>query len=154
MLEAAAMKRAASFVEQAETKHKPWPHRMFAYLKGDHIELEDEDEPEAKEKTRRNGVLQKLRPDMIRRMDDAPKLVNPSGWVSENRPPSVKGMEITNIHLSPKPSPSPVESRSSSEGDVAAPTSTPPPLGLESNKSIPSRRSSSMGNTGYVHYYQ
>ncbi|KAF9268582.1 TrkH-domain-containing protein [Marasmius fiardii PR-910] len=30
-----------------------------------------------------NGMAHRLRPDMIRRMDDAPKLVNPSGWISE-----------------------------------------------------------------------
>lgn len=28
----------------------------------------------------------RLRTDMIRRMDDAPKLINPSGWISEGRP--------------------------------------------------------------------
>ena len=28
----------------------------------------------------------KLRTDMIRRMDEAPKLVNPSGWISEREP--------------------------------------------------------------------
>ena len=27
----------------------------------------------------------RLRPDMIRRVDDAPKLVNPSGWISEGQ---------------------------------------------------------------------
>lgn len=154
MLEAAAMRKAASLVEQAKTKRKPWPHRMFAYIKGDHIELEDEDNPEAKDKKRRNGVLQKLRPDMIRRMDDAPKLVNPSGWVSENRPPSVKGIEISNIHVSPKPSPSPVESHTSSEEDAAAPKSAPTATELTSNKSTPTRRSSSVENPGYVWYSQ
>ncbi|KAI0042575.1 hypothetical protein FA95DRAFT_1564224 [Auriscalpium vulgare] len=32
----------------------------------------------------------KLRPDMIRRMNDAPMLVNPSGWISEGRPDPLK----------------------------------------------------------------
>lgn len=32
---------------------------------------------------RRQSLIKKLRTDMIRRMDDAPKLVNPSGWISE-----------------------------------------------------------------------
>ncbi|KAI0079232.1 hypothetical protein K474DRAFT_1659278 [Panus rudis PR-1116 ss-1] len=30
----------------------------------------------------------RVRPDMIRRMDDAPKLVNPSGWISEGHQPT------------------------------------------------------------------
>lgn len=34
-------------------------------------------------KEQKKGIIQKLRPDMIRRMDDAPKLVNPSGWISD-----------------------------------------------------------------------
>lgn len=33
-----------------------------------------------------NGdIAQRLKPHMIRRMDDPPKLVNPSGWISEGR---------------------------------------------------------------------
>ncbi|KAI0059918.1 hypothetical protein BV25DRAFT_1918057 [Artomyces pyxidatus] len=40
----------------------------------------------------------KLRPDMIRRMDDAPQLVNPSGWISEGRtdPLNVVAIETNN----------------------------------------------------------
>ncbi|KAL0574295.1 hypothetical protein V5O48_007653 [Marasmius crinis-equi] len=36
-----------------------------------------------KHEKERNGLAKRLRTDMIRRMDDAPKLVNPSGWISE-----------------------------------------------------------------------
>lgn len=32
----------------------------------------------------------RLRTDMIRRMDDAPKLINPSGWISERTEPDVR----------------------------------------------------------------
>jgi hypothetical protein len=32
---------------------------------------------------RKQSLIKKLRTDMIRRIDDAPKLVNPSGWISE-----------------------------------------------------------------------
>jgi hypothetical protein len=37
----------------------------------------------------------RLRPDMIRRVDDAPKLVNPSGWISEGQagPTNVHSMD-------------------------------------------------------------
>ena len=46
----------------------------------------------------------KLRPDMIRRIDDAPRLVNPSGWISEGeaRPTNVCSMnQSENRELSP-----------------------------------------------------
>lgn len=32
----------------------------------------------------------RLRPDMIRRIDDKPKLINPSGWISEGRMPTAQ----------------------------------------------------------------
>ncbi|KAF8622670.1 hypothetical protein AX15_006779 [Amanita polypyramis BW_CC] len=37
-----------------------------------------------------DGIIQRLRPDMIRRIDAMPRPVNPSGGVSEGRPPSLK----------------------------------------------------------------
>lgn len=42
-----------------------------------------------KDKDRRSAANNRLRPDMIRRMDDAPKLVNPSGYISEGHTPQV-----------------------------------------------------------------
>ncbi|KAG7091120.1 hypothetical protein E1B28_010174 [Marasmius oreades] len=36
-----------------------------------------------KERHGSGGLAHRVRPDMIRRVDDAPKLVNPSGWISE-----------------------------------------------------------------------
>ena len=40
-----------------------------------------------REKERGRPLAHKLRPDMIRRMNDAPKLVNPSGFISEGHSP-------------------------------------------------------------------
>lgn len=40
-----------------------------------------------REKDRGRPLSNKLRPDMIRRMNDAPKLVNPSGFISEGHSP-------------------------------------------------------------------
>jgi hypothetical protein len=45
-------------------------------------DLKSQDRPDA-------IAIKRLRPDMIRRVDDAPKPVNPSGGVSEGRPPSL-----------------------------------------------------------------
>ena len=39
----------------------------------------------------RSGVMKRLRPDMIRRMDAPPKPVNPSGWITEGHVVPVKG---------------------------------------------------------------
>lgn len=38
----------------------------------------------------------RLRPDMIRRIDDAPRLVNPSGWISEGRAGPTDDVRPTN----------------------------------------------------------
>lgn len=42
----------------------------------------------------RGGETPRLRPDMIRRIDDAPKLVNPSGWISEGRTDPLKAIPV------------------------------------------------------------
>ena len=34
----------------------------------------------------KGGIVRKLKPEMIRRMDNAPQLVNPSGWISDAVP--------------------------------------------------------------------
>ncbi|TFK74624.1 TrkH-domain-containing protein [Pluteus cervinus] len=41
---------------------------------------------------RKGSIIKKLSPEMIRRMDDAPKPVNPSGWVSE--PQSTRPLKV------------------------------------------------------------
>lgn len=44
--------------------------------------------------SRSKGGDVRLRPDMIRRIDDAPKLVNPSGWISEGRSDPLKVIPV------------------------------------------------------------
>ena len=65
--------------------------RLFS--RGQTITVVDETESEAQsqdEKSKKRvglfskGTLRKLRPDMIRRMDDAPKPVDPNGWITED----------------------------------------------------------------------
>lgn len=50
---------------------------------------EQRDREKEKEREKGRSVASKLRTDMIRRMDDAPKLVNPSGYISEGHSPHV-----------------------------------------------------------------
>ncbi|KAF9560954.1 hypothetical protein CPC08DRAFT_750168 [Agrocybe pediades] len=94
ILEAVAAKKAASIIDEDIKKHKPWPHRFVAFFSGKHLSVEDEEQ--AKEEIRKEGgAMRKLRPEMIRRMDDAPKLVNPSGWVSEGKAPSMRKASVS-----------------------------------------------------------
>jgi hypothetical protein len=49
-----------------------------------------------KNRSRRSSLIQRLRPEMIRRMDDTPRLINPSGHYMENlRPTSPASPEPT-----------------------------------------------------------
>jgi len=96
-LEAAAAKKAASIINEDIKKHKPWPHRFIAFFSGRHLSVEDEEQV-GEEVKKESGVIRKLRPDMIRRMDDAPKLVNPSGWLSEGKAPSLRKPSVSSNH--------------------------------------------------------
>ena len=59
---------------------------------------------------RGRSLAGRLRPDMIRRMDDAPKLINPSGFISEGHTPdpSAQGRSLS---VDPPPSRSRTRSR-------------------------------------------
>lgn len=66
---------------------------MVAFLrpgKGPSVVAEDNSEGSKSDRQSKSGIIRKLRPEMIRRMDDAPKLVNPSGWVTEGKAPSLR----------------------------------------------------------------
>ena len=46
---------------------------------------ESDHETDSTHSSKRGHKNRRVRPDMIRRVDDKPKLVNPSGWISEGR---------------------------------------------------------------------
>lgn len=84
-----------------------WTSRLAAYLRrgrGSRLstiqESKEEDgsnspnKPGSAREVRNGSGSRKLRPDMIRRMDDAPQLVNPSGWISEGRSDPLKVVSI------------------------------------------------------------
>ncbi|KAI0317188.1 cation transport protein-domain-containing protein [Amylostereum chailletii] len=65
-----------------------------------------------KERKNSGHDSRKLRTDMIRRMDDAPKLVNPSGWISEGRSdPATKNVTIITPEKAAYTSPPPEDGR-------------------------------------------
>ncbi|KAF9529697.1 cation transport protein-domain-containing protein [Crepidotus variabilis] len=102
ILRAKAASKAADIVAEAAVEHKPLPHRVVAFFKGRHISVKDEDSDNEDVENPSQGVIRKLRPDMIRRMDDAPKLVNPSGWVSEGGPTIMHKMTFLTPQISEK----------------------------------------------------
>lgn len=84
ILQNVAKNEAEKVAEEVAEGRRPWHHRIFAFFQGRHISVIDEENAGEDLKRKESaGGSRKLRPDMIRRMDDAPKLVNPSGWVSE-----------------------------------------------------------------------
>lgn len=55
-----------------------------------------------KDKERNRATANRLRPEMIRRMNDAPKLINPSGYISEGHTPQIPSAGLPD---SPHPPP-------------------------------------------------
>ncbi|TFK50964.1 TrkH-domain-containing protein [Heliocybe sulcata] len=84
MLEAEAAKHAEVKID-VEAAVVPWHSKMVNMLRRrKRLTTVRENSTESAQKERtKPGSVKKLRPDMIRRMDDAPKLVDPSGWISE-----------------------------------------------------------------------
>ncbi|KAK0195856.1 cation transport protein-domain-containing protein [Armillaria mellea] len=66
----------------AEEKHVPWFRRIFTRNKAVAV-AEDGSDKASETEGRGNSIRRKLRTDMIRRMDDAPKRVDPNGWISQ-----------------------------------------------------------------------
>lgn len=82
------MRSSKSDLANAE-KGVPIKKRLSAFFKRQNQEIVVEDDQSEAESAvdRKSKIIKKLRTDMIRRMDDAPKLVNPSGWVTgESKP--------------------------------------------------------------------
>ncbi|TFK44919.1 cation transport protein-domain-containing protein [Crucibulum laeve] len=89
IVEAARQKNAGTFDEEKAPLPR-WSTRIATFFHpGRHIsiEVEESNEGSDRSKDQKGGIIGRLRPDMIRRMDDAPKLVNPSGWVSDGKAP-------------------------------------------------------------------
>ncbi len=70
--------QAAEVVAEAGKEHKPWPHRIVAFFSEKHISLVGVGRRDVEENQRSLGN-QRLRTDMIRRVDDVPILVDPDG---------------------------------------------------------------------------
>jgi len=51
---------------------------------------ENDNETDSSHSSKEKRKNRRVRPDMIRRIDDRPKLINPSGWISEGRMPTAQ----------------------------------------------------------------
>ena len=96
VLEAASSKKAAGlFSHPAENHTKSWLKRLMAFITGHPVVVVDVGAAVDKEgRTKRKLTpLTPLTPDMIRRMDEPPKPINPSGgssgWVSDRHPRTI-----------------------------------------------------------------
>ncbi|KAJ7821116.1 cation transport protein-domain-containing protein [Mycena olivaceomarginata] len=76
-----AAKARAIEIGETEKTSPPWTRRISTLMSRNTIlsAVEEEDDKKPKKKT----FMRKLRPEMIRRMDRPPQLINPSGWISE-----------------------------------------------------------------------
>ncbi|CAL1711435.1 unnamed protein product [Somion occarium] len=84
IVQAELSRRAAEKLHApVEVKVVPWWKRTLYLLIG-RSPTRDSDHSERPG----SATPPRVRPDMIRRMDDAPKLVNPSGWISEGARPN------------------------------------------------------------------
>ncbi|KAJ7686542.1 cation transport protein-domain-containing protein [Mycena rosella] len=81
-----AAKAKAIAIGDAEKAPPPWTKRISTLVSRKTVLSAVEEtsrEGSLNEKPKKKGFMHKLRPDMIRRMDHPPQLVNPSGWISE-----------------------------------------------------------------------
>lgn len=80
----------------AQHERRPWSGRMAALFRPGRSQIsvvaEDSSDGSSSVRPNNRGIIRKLRPDMIRRMDDAPKLVNPSGWITGGNAPSLRNI--------------------------------------------------------------
>lgn len=73
-------------------ERRPWSHWMTTLFHPGHIATEESQDGSDSDRYPKRSIIKKLRPDMIRRMDDAPKLVNPSGWITAGNASSSRNL--------------------------------------------------------------
>jgi len=88
--------RGTTLVEGEEhfqrQERRPWSHWMTTLFHSGHIVTEEDQDGSDSDRYPKRSIIKKLRPDMIRRMDDAPKLVNPSGWITAGNAPASRNL--------------------------------------------------------------
>jgi hypothetical protein len=82
-----AAKARALEIGETEKSPPPWTRRISTLLSRGTVlsAVEESSSSNHDEKPKKRGFMRKLKPEMIRRMDHPPQLVNPSGWISEGQ---------------------------------------------------------------------
>ncbi|KAG6841410.1 hypothetical protein C0991_011304 [Blastosporella zonata] len=105
VLKANAERHAAEVSARVPTS--TWINRVSTLLRGgreDHFDIADASQNgSGTTKEQKKGFIQKLRPDMIRRVDDEPKRINPSGHAVPLK--KIPTVHTATGHLSFAPSP-------------------------------------------------
>jgi len=70
-----------------QQERRPWSHWVTTMFHPGHFVTEESQDGSDSDRYPKRSIIKKLRPDMIRRMDDAPKLVDPSGWITAGDAP-------------------------------------------------------------------
>ncbi|KAJ7270035.1 cation transport protein-domain-containing protein [Mycena haematopus] len=92
----AAAKARAIEIGESEKAPPPWTRRISTLLSRNTVlSAVEEGSKEDDGSSKKRGFMRKLKPDMIRRMDHPPQLINPSGWISEGAQSPAPQLEIT-----------------------------------------------------------
>lgn len=95
VLKANAEKHAEEIARTGQ--RNSWSHRVSTLLSKRSLDV-----THIEKKEKKKGIIRKLRPDMIRRMDDAPKLVNPSGYaVPLEKAPTLQNVKSGHLSFVP-----------------------------------------------------
>ncbi|RDB25358.1 Low-affinity potassium transport protein [Hypsizygus marmoreus] len=106
VLKANAEREAAAALADTSKRSTNWPNRISTFLRGGGGDLsvvaeDNEGNRVEEQKKKKKGLMHKLRPDMIRRMDDVePKRINPSGFAVPLKKISTTHSSAPNGHLS------------------------------------------------------
>jgi hypothetical protein len=107
VLEAEIARRVANKInEPVEVHLVPWWRRATQMLINPRLSTipeathssENSATRERERDREKSRISSRVRPEMIRRMDDAPKLINPSGYISEGHTPEVS---VHNVSRTP-----------------------------------------------------
>ncbi|KAF8070723.1 cation transport protein-domain-containing protein [Lyophyllum atratum] len=107
VLKANAERKAAETLANPERRPPTWPNRVSGFLRRVRTDVPILPEvPEAfRDEEKKKDVNQKLRPDMIRRMDDEPKRIDPSGFpVAPKKASTVHAAQPSHLSFAPSSS--------------------------------------------------
>lgn len=80
IIEAAEEEKAVGVLVNPKKRSASWSSRIATFLRPGGLSMVARSNGVDRDMEKKGGIIQNLRPDMIRRMDEAPKRINPSGF--------------------------------------------------------------------------